>query len=54
MTPRQLVLGAVVAALLSVAGCGSLYLGDNPRPDVRKGTGPLTVPPSSVRDGTTR
>ena len=54
MTPRQLVLGAVAAALLSIAGCGSLYLGDNPGPDMRKETGPLTVPPRAVRDGAGR
>jgi predicted small lipoprotein YifL len=54
MTPRQLVLSAIAAALLSVAGCGSLYLGDNPGPDTRKETGPLTVPPRAVRDGTAR
>ncbi len=54
MTPRQLVLAAAVAALLSVAGCGSLYLGDNPGPDTRKETGPLTVPPAAVRDGSAR
>ncbi len=54
MTPRQLVLAAIAAVLLSVAGCGGLYLGDNPRPDTRKETGPLTVPPRVVRDGTAR
>ena len=44
--------GGAFAVLLFLTGCGGLYFGDNPGPDVRKETGPLTVPPRSVRDGT--
>jgi len=54
MTPRQLVLGAVVAALLSVAGCGDIYFGDSQARSLPKETGPLTVPPQTVRDGIAR
>ena len=38
----------IVAALacLTVAGCNGIDLGDNPRPDVQKENGPLTVPPA--------
>ena len=39
--------------LLGLASCSGLYL-DSPRPDVRKETGPLTVPPEAVRNGTAR
>ncbi len=56
MTPDQAMAArlSLVAALLSLAACSGLYLGDNPRPDTRKETGPLTVPPRAVRDGTAR
>ena len=48
----QLHRGGAFAVLLFLTGCGGLYFGDNPGPDVRKETGPLTVPPRPVRDGT--
>jgi predicted small lipoprotein YifL len=54
MTPRQLVLSAIAAALLSVAGCGDIYLEDSQARSLPKETGPLTVPPRAVRDGTSR
>ena len=41
---------AIAAALLLPAACNGLYLGDNPGPDVRKETGPLTVPPPPAAD----
>jgi hypothetical protein len=36
----------LAVAMLGLAGCSGLYLGDNPRPDVSKQTGPLTTPPA--------
>ena len=38
----------LTAALLStfLAGCSGIDLGDNPRPDTAKQTGPLIVPPA--------
>ena len=47
-----LIRGALLAAALGLAGCGGIDLGDNPGKDVRKETGPLTVPPPGVRAGT--
>ena len=44
-------LGAL-GLLAALAGCNGLYLGDNPRRDVPKETGPLTEPPAGVRAGT--
>ena len=38
-------------ALLALAACGGLNLGDNPGPDVPKQTGPLTALPAHLRDG---
>jgi len=35
MTPRLLVLSAIAAALLRIAGCESLHLSDNPGSNVR-------------------
>ncbi len=52
MTPRLLVLSAIAAALLCIAGCESLRLSDNPGRDVQKGTGSPTVPLLAVRNGT--
>ncbi len=43
-----------VAMLCGLAGCNGLYFGDNPGRDVRKETGPLTVPPADVRAGTAK
>ncbi len=40
----------IASALLSLAACNGLYLGDNPGPDTRKETGPLTVPPPPAAD----
>ena len=51
MTARAGIRAATAAILLSVAGCGGLYFGDNPGPDVRKERGPLTIPPRLVPDG---
>lgn len=42
--------GAAAAALLALAGCNGLYLGDNPAPDVKKERSPLTIPPPPVAD----
>ena len=44
-------LGAV-ALLLTVASCGDLYFGDNPGHEFPKETGPLTVPPKALGNGT--
>ncbi len=54
MTPHLLVLSAIVAVLLTLAGCGDIYLGDSQARTLPKETGPLTVPPRAVRDGTAR
>ena len=43
-----------VIALFGLGGCSGLYFGDNPGSDVRKETGPLTVPPPDVRAGTAK
>lgn len=43
-----------VAALLSLAGRGGLYLGGSPAPVMREESGPLTVPLRTVRDGMAR
>ena len=43
---------AALALLLALAGCGGFDTGLNPRPDVRKEQGPLTVPPPSALRGT--
>ncbi len=42
---------AVLALALGVSACNGLDFGDNPRRDVQKETGPLTVPPPDVRKG---
>lgn len=47
---RRVTCAVATAAALAVAGCNGLYLGDNPRPDVRKELGPLTVPPPPAAD----
>ena len=44
----------VFAALLGLAACGGIDFGDSPGPDVRKQTGPLTVPPPDVVSGRAR
>jgi hypothetical protein len=38
--------------LLAVSACNGIDTGLNPRPDVRKEQGPLTVPPAGVLRGT--
>jgi predicted small lipoprotein YifL len=43
-----------IVALFGLAGCNGLYFGDDPGRDVRKETGPLTVPPAEVRAGTAK
>lgn len=43
-----------LVCVLGLSGCGGIYLGDNPGPDVAKDTGPLTVPPRAVRAGTSQ
>lgn len=47
---RRTARAATIAALLSLAGCNGLYLGDNPVPDVKKERGPLTIPPPPSAD----
>ncbi len=42
------------AALLCLGACNGIDLGDNPGPDTRKETGPLTVPPPPAADRPTR
>jgi hypothetical protein len=37
--------------ILLLAGCSGIDLGDNPGKDVAKQTGPLTVPPAHLKDG---
>lgn len=44
----------VVVMVLALAGCGGIDFGDNPGPDVRKQTGPLTTPPADVLSGKAR
>ena len=41
----------VSLALLCLAGCAGVDLGDNPGPDVPKQRGPLTALPSHLKDG---
>jgi hypothetical protein len=43
--------GGVLALALGLCGCGGIDFGDNPRRDVQKETGPLTVPPPDVQKG---
>ena len=38
------------AALLCLAACNGIDFGDTPRPDTRKETGPLTIPPPPAAD----
>ncbi len=40
-----------VGALLAMAACSGIDLGDNPGPDVSKQVGPLTALPAHLRDG---
>jgi hypothetical protein len=40
----------IAAALLCLAACNGIDFGDNPRPDTRKETGPLTIPPPPAAD----
>ena len=35
----------LVTTLLGLSGCTGLYFGDNPRRDVARENGPLTMPP---------
>ena len=50
----MIVRGAVLAVLLAVSGCNGINFGDSPGPDVRKQTGPLTVPPPPAQDRVAR
>jgi len=50
----MMALAALLAVLLTLAGCGDIYLGDSQARSLPKETGPLTVPPRAVRDGTAR
>jgi hypothetical protein len=45
---------SILALLLVLCGCNGIDFGDNPHREFPKQTGPLTVPPASVRDGTAR
>ena len=46
MTVRR----AALAVLLALSGCSGIDFGDRPGPDVRKQSGPLTVPPPPAQD----
>lgn len=43
---------ATLVSLLALAACNGFDTGLNPRPDMRKEQGPLTVPPPSALRGT--
>ena len=49
---RNTILATLYAgAILSLAACSGIDLGDNPGREVSKETGPLTVPPPHLKDG---
>ena len=48
---KRLKRGASLAILLAVTACNGFDTGFNPRPDMRKEQGPLTVPPPLAREG---
>jgi hypothetical protein len=41
----------MLALALGLSACSGIDFGDNPRRDVRKEQGPLTVPPPDVQKG---
>jgi hypothetical protein len=41
----------LIAVLLALPGCTGLDFGDHPGKDVAKETGPLTVLPAHLKDG---
>lgn len=44
----------IAAVLLCLSACNGIDLGDNPGPDTRKETGPLTLPPPPAADRPSR
>ncbi len=42
---------ALTAATLMLAGCSDINLHNNPPREIAKQTGPLTVPPAHLKDG---
>lgn len=44
----------IAATILCLAACNGIDLGDNPGPDTRKETGPLTLPPPPAADRPSR
>ncbi len=52
MTARDGTRIAALALLLVMGACTGVDLGDNPGHEFPKETGPLTVPPVNVRNGT--
>jgi hypothetical protein len=46
-----LIRGVLIASLLALTGCTGLDFGDHPSKDVAKETGPLTVLPAHLKDG---
>ena len=48
--PRWTERAMIAVALLCLAACNGIDFGDNPGPDTRKETGPLTVPPPPAAD----
>lgn len=52
MNKRPFRIAVCAAALLApLCACSGIDLGDNPGPAVDKQTGPLTVPPDHLKDG---
>lgn len=45
---------ALATLLIVLTGCSGIDFGDNPQREFPKETGPLTVPPRAVQDGTAR
>jgi hypothetical protein len=43
----------LAGSLLVLASCSGIDFGDRPGPDVAKETGPLTVLPAHLKDGST-
>ena len=51
MTRYAFLAALYTAALLTLAACSGIDLGDNPGREVARDTGPLTVPPPHLKDG---
>ena len=49
--PSTRALPALLVLMVNLAGCSGIDLHDNPSPDVSKQTGPLTAPPTHLRNG---